>query len=236
MAGKWRKIVCRSHSLWQREKCETNTLLRKCQLVTCPCVSSFLSLIVSMETATRCCPRHQDKDRKGLMLLISALQWSWLFPHLPRLSPPRCNKSPEVLSVSGSFLQPHPVPKLKPDPSYLCILHFGYMVGSLQGTVPSLYGSELWMMNTVDHLVCEWHLNMLKVIWSHISFQKNISRSRNSLIDSPTPFSYYWGSSNGAHQKTLWLLTKTKISCLWFPVILKLFPFCPVTCKPKSPK
>lgn len=136
----------------------------------------------------------------------------------------------------GSFLQPHPVPKLKPDPSYLCILHFGYMVGSLQGTVPSLYGSELWMMNTIDHLVCEWHLNMLKVIWSHISFQKNISRSWNSLIDSPTPFSYYWGSSNGAHQKTLWLLTKTKISCLWFPVILKLFPFCPVTCKPKSPK
>lgn len=137
----------------------------------------------------------------------------------------------------GCLLQPHPVPKSKPDPLGLYILlDFGWMVGSLGGTVPNLYGSELWMMNTIDHLVCEWHLNMLKVIWSHISFQVNTSRSWNSLIDSLTPSSYCRGSSNGVRQKTLWLLTKTKISCLWFPVISKLFPFCPVNCKPKSPK
>ena len=145
MAGKWRKIVCRSHSLWQREKCETNTLLRKCQLVTCPCVSSFLSLIVSMETATRCCPRHQDKDRKGLMLLISALQWSWLFPHLPRLSPPRCNKSPEVLSVSGQLPAAPSCSQIKTRP--VISLYFAFW---LHGGISSGYCSQSiwkWVVN-----------------------------------------------------------------------------------------
>lgn len=117
-------------------------------------------------------------------------------------------------------------------PSGLCIFHLDRMVGSF----PNLHESELWMTNTVDHVVCEWHLNMRQVMWSHISFWMNISRSWNSLIEPSAPSSYCWGSSDGVHKRTLWLLTKTRISCLWFPVISKLFPFCPVTCKPKSPR
>lgn len=64
----------------------------------------------------------------------------------------------------GSFLQPLSVPKSKPDPSGLCIWVLTRWWDLLGGTVPSVYRSELWMMNAIDHLICEWHLNMLKVI------------------------------------------------------------------------
>lgn len=98
-----------------------------------------LSFIISMERATQSCPcRPQDKDRKeSLMgcvphhtanlvcLPLPPSLWSWLFPHPLQPSPPGRSKSPEVLSVSGCFLQLPPVPKSKPDPSHLCILHFG---------------------------------------------------------------------------------------------------------------
>lgn len=87
----------------------------------------------------------------------------------------------------GSFLWPLPVPKSKPDPSGLCAWVLARWWDLFWGTVPNLYGSELWMMNAIDHLVYEWHLNILKVIWSHISFHLNISRSWNSLMDSPPP-------------------------------------------------
>lgn len=62
-----------------------------------------------------------------------------------------------------------------------------YFAFCIEDTVGVLFPicSELWMTTIIDHLVCEWHLNMLKVIWSHISRHVNISRSWNSLIGSP---------------------------------------------------
>lgn len=104
-SGQMVNKACRSHFLRQREICETKTLLCKCQLVPCPSIPTFLSLIILMEAATLKCPHHEDEERKGLSACEShhtACQpcLAWLSSHPPCLSPSRHSKSPEVLWVS----------------------------------------------------------------------------------------------------------------------------------------
>lgn len=80
------------------------------------------------------------KTERGQCCRYLPLQWSWLFPHLPRLSPPRCNKSPEVLSVSGQLPAAPSCSQIKTRP--VISLYFAFW---LHGGISSGYCSQsIW--------------------------------------------------------------------------------------------